>query len=88
MLPTSTGEHASHLHHQNPTPALPTADDRHHHWLLGSPTLLPTKQSSTLEAQGQYWGGSQPSMLETQWQGCGGQQSYTQMMNAPDDVED
>ncbi|KAG5562944.1 hypothetical protein RHGRI_001221 [Rhododendron griersonianum] len=35
-LPTSTGDHASHLHHQNPTPALPTAGDRdrHHHRLL------------------------------------------------------
>ncbi|KAG5548365.1 hypothetical protein RHGRI_013907 [Rhododendron griersonianum] len=25
-------------------------------------------QSDILEAQGQYWGGVQPSMLETQWQ--------------------
>ncbi|KAI8540358.1 hypothetical protein RHMOL_Rhmol09G0256900 [Rhododendron molle] len=40
-LPTSTGDHASHLHHQNPTPAIPTAGDRHHHRLLDNP--LPTK---------------------------------------------
>ncbi|KAI8561390.1 hypothetical protein RHMOL_Rhmol04G0335400 [Rhododendron molle] len=49
-LPTSTGDHASHLHlHlQNPTPALPTAGDRQHHRLLGSPTLLPMKNKKPL----------------------------------------
>ncbi|XP_058180110.1 uncharacterized protein LOC131298651 [Rhododendron vialii] len=39
MLPTSTSDHGSHLHHQNPTPALPTTGEHHHHRLLGSPTL-------------------------------------------------
>ncbi|KAI8550485.1 hypothetical protein RHMOL_Rhmol06G0110500 [Rhododendron molle] len=33
-------------------------------------------------------GVEEPSMLESQWQGCGGQQSYTQMMNALDNVEE
>ncbi|KAI8563490.1 hypothetical protein RHMOL_Rhmol03G0114700 [Rhododendron molle] len=45
-------------------------------------------QSTIAETQGQYWGGPQPSMLESQWQGCGAQQSYTQMMHAPDNVEE
>ncbi|KAG5548649.1 hypothetical protein RHGRI_014110 [Rhododendron griersonianum] len=62
-LPTSTGDHASHLHHQNPTPALPTAGDRHHHRLLGNLTLLPTKaENGNIE-------GSVPSVIKV-WRSC------------------